>query len=117
MSNTINYLQNKEWSMGNGQCPECCGVSPGWLGHPLHLTPETVGHKKNCPLAAALEESGVVVVREGQYKSPLVYEMYITENGLLSTRPKTLEGCPKIKQSNKEYRDKIREIIYNYLQK
>lgn len=27
MNKTIEYLRKKEWSMGNGQCPDCCGLS------------------------------------------------------------------------------------------
>lgn len=48
------YLQKLEWSMGNGQCPECCGVPKGW-----RLTePEDMGHKADCNLAAALRDLG-----------------------------------------------------------
>jgi len=34
VSPTLEYLLKREWSMGNGQCPNCCGVPEGWLGHP-----------------------------------------------------------------------------------
>ncbi len=50
------WLKRKEWSMGNGQCPECFGVPPSWLGHPCYLTPDTIGHKFNCALAAVLKD-------------------------------------------------------------
>lgn len=61
------YLRKREWSMGNGQCPDCCGVPPDWLGHPLHETPETIGHKLGCQLAEALADAGERVVYLGEY--------------------------------------------------
>ncbi len=52
------YLRSREWSMGNGQCPECQGLKPGrtWLGHPSVPTPDYLGHELKCRLAAGLEE-------------------------------------------------------------
>jgi hypothetical protein len=51
------YLTKKEWSMGNGQCDECCGLGPNWakgcLNEPL---PEETGHKRNCEFAKMLVE-------------------------------------------------------------
>ncbi len=63
------YLRRKEFSIGNGQCPECCGVPPSWLGHPLHRTQDTIGHKKDCDLAQAITSVGGSVVFIGEYKS------------------------------------------------
>jgi hypothetical protein len=85
--NAIKYLQNKEWSMGNGQCPECGGVPESWHGHPCHMTAESIGHKHDCYLAGALLELGVKPLMRGKYKSEVVYEIYTTEEGFLSTRP------------------------------
>ena len=47
------YLRKHEWAMGNGQCGECEGFAPrkGWWT-------ATVGHKKNCQLAKAIESLG-----------------------------------------------------------
>jgi len=55
----IKYLKSKEWSMGNGQCPECCGNKPrmGWWT-------KTVGHKKDCLFAKMLEEVKVKPIYE-----------------------------------------------------
>jgi hypothetical protein len=63
---TLAYLKKKEWSMGNGQCPECCGMNPGiWYSsirpHPVALTPGHEGHIRGCELAEAIEEVGGVV--------------------------------------------------------
>ena len=54
------YLRKQEWSMGNGQCPECCGCSPKirW-GRDVNL-----GHKSGCALNAALQEIAVLVEAE-----------------------------------------------------
>lgn len=59
---TITYLRRDEWSMGNGQCPECHGLAPDarWDGHVcLRLSDWSAGHRAHCQLAAALQELGV----------------------------------------------------------
>ena len=84
----LDYLQSQEWSMGNGQCPECQGVSESWFGHPCHTTSETIGHKKECALAVSLKELGEDVIFLGDYKSDDVYESYWTDSGVLSMRIK-----------------------------
>lgn len=58
----LNYLKSIEYSMGNGQCPECYGVPPSWHGHPCHLTPQSIGHKANCSIAQAIISSGGDVI-------------------------------------------------------
>ena len=67
MRNTVEYLRNREWSMGNGQCPECCGHPLEWIGHPCcsgaYL--EKLGHTDECPWAKMLEEVGEKVLRQG----------------------------------------------------
>jgi hypothetical protein len=56
------YLTKKEWSMGNGQCDECCGLGPDWgkgfMNEPL---PEETGHTRNCKFAKMLKELGFTV--------------------------------------------------------
>uniref|UniRef100_A0A6M3L007 Uncharacterized protein n=1 Tax=viral metagenome TaxID=1070528 RepID=A0A6M3L007_9ZZZZ len=48
-----------EWSMGNGQCPDCGGVRPdaGWWTN-------TVGHKTDCCRAKLMESLGSCVIYE-----------------------------------------------------
>ena len=58
MSSALDYLLSKEWSMGNGQCPECGGVPESWFPHPCHTTADTLGHKEDCCLAAGIKELG-----------------------------------------------------------
>jgi len=43
----------KEWSMGNGQCPDCCGHAPN-----KHWWTDFIGHELDCPLAALLKDAG-----------------------------------------------------------
>ena len=61
------YLTKKEWSMGNGQCYECCGLGPnfakGMMNEPL---PEETGHKRNCKFAKMLGELGFDVLYSKQ---------------------------------------------------
>jgi len=64
----LKYLLAKEWSMGNGQCPECEGVHEGWFPHPLHATADTLGHKNSCKLAASIAELGGTPLFVGQSK-------------------------------------------------
>lgn len=95
--NASEYLRSKEWSMGNGQCPECYGVPPSWLGHPSYLDSSSIGHKPNCALAAALRETSTdPVVMMGGFHSDRVYECYWTPSGFLSTRLKEGEEHPII---------------------
>lgn len=86
----ITYLRAREWSMGHlhphGQCPECYGVSQSWFGHPCHLTPDTIGHVAGCPLAEALVALGEKPLMVGEFRSPVRYETYSNEHGILCTR-------------------------------
>ncbi len=81
----VDYLLEREWSMGNGQCPECCGVPPSWHGHPLHLTANTIGHEYGCKIAAALMECGEKPLMKGEFTGP-DYEVYWTSKGFLATK-------------------------------
>jgi hypothetical protein len=44
--------------MGNGQCPDCHGAPNSWLGHPRYPTRDLIGHRRDCPSAAAIRELG-----------------------------------------------------------
>lgn len=69
------YLRKQEWSMGNGQCPECHACGPSWLGFGGWGT--SIGHRDNCGMAASLEALGQKVVRS------LEYDRVKDENGPL----------------------------------
>ena len=71
-------LRENEWSMGNGQCSECCGVAPtfydlqaegevqdgqivrGSLGKLKYQ--EDVGHELKCATGIVLEDLGYKVI-------------------------------------------------------
>lgn len=60
---TKRYLQKKEWSMGHGQCPECCGLSLEWSQELfIPRRPEECGHRKDCDFARLLQELGMDVL-------------------------------------------------------
>jgi len=42
----------KEWSLGNGQCPDCHGCKPGFRA-------DIVGHELNCQLAELMKIAGL----------------------------------------------------------
>lgn len=85
-------MKKLEWSMGNGQCPECCGVPASWHGQPGHMTTDTIGHEAECPLAAALRDAGETPLMKGDFTSNVEFEHYISESGFFGTRPKTEHG-------------------------
>jgi hypothetical protein len=68
MLSALDYLLKHEWSMGNGQCPDCGGVPESWFPHPCHPTADTLGHKEDCPLAASIKELGGVPLYLGASK-------------------------------------------------
>lgn len=73
ISKTIRFLRKDEWTMGNGQCHECCGQKPRakwWT--------DKVGHRKDCMLAMALEELGQKVTweHENHSKHRFVFEKW-----------------------------------------
>lgn len=112
----LEYLKEREWSMGNGQCPDCCGCPADWLGHPLYLTGEKLGHKKDCKIAIALVELGEKPLFKGGCEATEEYESYITDSGFFSTRLKTPEGCPKIKKMNEEFRQSFTNTLMEHLE-
>lgn len=87
----LSYLLSREWSMGNGQCPECHGVPASWYPHPCYLTPDTIGHKHDCVLAASLKELGEEPLYKGGFKSDEKYRNGISEEGIYCVVP---EGTP-----------------------
>jgi hypothetical protein len=59
IKSVTSYLKAKEWSLGNGQCPECYGSKPRHKWWTI-----TVGHKADCVLAKALEEIKIKPIYE-----------------------------------------------------
>ncbi len=57
MNKALRFLRRDEWTMGNGQCPECCGLAPDgrWKNHPCN---HGVGHEMDCALAASIFDLG-----------------------------------------------------------
>jgi hypothetical protein len=54
-------LRKIEWSMGNGQCPECQGLSPTFaygVSDSGYHEPHKTGHKRKCSLADAIASCG-----------------------------------------------------------
>lgn len=82
----LEYLERREWSAGNGQCPECWGAPASWHGHPCHMTPETIGHKSDCSLAEAIQDAGGKPLMMGGFTSGVVYEPAISERGFFTTQ-------------------------------
>ena len=104
MGKETKYLKKQEWSMGNGQCPNCCGVPESWHGHPCHMTAETIGHEPGCLLAKALRAIGERPLMKGKFKSDAQFEPCISDEGFWGTRLKTADGCPRWRA----YAEKIR---------
>lgn len=57
-SPALQYLLMIQWSSGNGQCGDCWGVSPLWLGDFRYPVIDYCGHEPGCVLAAAIEDAG-----------------------------------------------------------
>ncbi len=58
MSKALKFLLKNEWTMGNGQCDECCGGHKGWHDHPCYRGYEGTGHSYNCGIGLAIRELG-----------------------------------------------------------
>jgi len=55
----IAYLRQREWSMGSGQCPDCCGMKTDFgCGTDNIWKDSPKGHERECPLAIALTGLG-----------------------------------------------------------
>lgn len=113
MSHSLEYLKGKEWSLGNGQCPECLGVHEGWHGHLCYMNKESIGHVKDCALAKAIKELGGDVLYVGEYKSDKQFEHYIDNNGIFGTRLKTENGCAEYKKFIQKIDDILCKDITN----
>lgn len=111
MSDAATYFRKREWSMGNGQCPDCHGVPEGWYGHHCYMTTESIGHEKQCDLAAALVALGEKPLMKGEFTSHVEYEHYISELGIYGTRPKTANGCPRYQAAKEKMRRELSEAI------
>ena len=112
MNAALQYLKSREWSMGNGQCPDCCGVPASWHGHPLYMTAEKIGHQAECNLAVALLQLGETPLMKGAFKSNAKFEHYISETGFYGTRLKTADGCPRYKAEAEKMREAWDEAVY-----
>jgi len=114
----LKYLKEREWSMGNGQCPDCYGVHEGWYGE-SYLDTKSIGHKKDCSLAASLLDLGGSPLFKGDYKSDKEYESFISEGGFLGTREKTENGCPRYEawceKANKPIRDALNAAFDKFM--
>lgn len=64
---------------------------------------ESIGHKHDCSLAASLQDLGIKPLIQRGYISNVEYEHYISDNGFYGTRPKTKDGCPKIKAESERF--------------
>ena len=62
-------LRKGEWSVGNGQCPECYGSGPSFHGRCFGgwQAAAELGHEKKCGRAEAMEELGGEVRRRTQW--------------------------------------------------
>ena len=56
-------LKEKEWSMGNGQCPTCGGMEPGFNSNLLSYNKFDCGHTDSCETAFIMENLGMKVDR------------------------------------------------------
>lgn len=67
MSAGLKYLLDAEWSVGNGQCPGCMGVSPVFLSW---KKPADIGHRLDCGHAAAIVALGGKPLMLGECPPP-----------------------------------------------
>lgn len=107
----LGYLLEKEYSDGHGQCPECEGLDPNEYGDGGWITPKEHGHSRKCKLASAIKAAGGQCVMQGEFKPKALYEYYVAEDGIIGTRPKTKDGCPVLKQQERELNARLLEII------
>lgn len=64
----LSNLQRHEWTMGNGQCRECCGVPPKWYGYSCYMEKERIGHSLNCSVGFNIRELGGITWFKGEFK-------------------------------------------------
>ena len=75
MKKAVEYLRKLEWSMGNGQCPECHGLHEKWHDEISHRNAEQIGHVAECNLAAALVDLGEKPLMLGDFFSDYRWEL------------------------------------------
>jgi len=121
-NNALEYLLKQEYSMGNGQCPECYGVPESWFPHPLYCTPDTLGHKPDCKLALSILELGGNPLFLG--KSELTGKFRFGLRDLKSGEEGTFAECydmipdsEPLSQREIESRKKIKDIMNKHLRK
>ena len=117
MKQDIESLRALEWSTGNGQCPECCGVPERWYGHPCFLDPQKIGHELDCSIAQAIKENGESPLMKGDFKSDKKFEHYISEDGFFGMREKTKNGCERIKAFEERLNKKIYALIADFVER
>lgn len=61
-------IRAREWTMGNGQCHECCGTKDGFNGHSLSYNKFDMGHEKGCSIGEILEAFGEEVLWKRESK-------------------------------------------------
>ena len=72
----IKFLREQEWTVGgNRQCPKCYGVSDKIYGEANHECANSIGHSKDCQLAAALIDLGEQPLMQGNFH-PLDGSLY-----------------------------------------
>lgn len=67
-SRALPRLRVDEWTMGNGQCPDCEGFNPNLRSWKVQC--EKLGHHRKCPRATAIEELGGEVQWLHKNKTP-----------------------------------------------
>jgi len=67
ITGALEYLLNKEWSMGNGQCGDCCGAHRGWYNHPCYMETSSIGHKLDCGAGLSIRELGGETLFKGEF--------------------------------------------------
>src|SRR5271167_2064177 len=111
---SLAYLKKKQWSMGNGQCPDCCGVPKSWLGHPLYLDGTEIGHERKCSLAAAIADAGGKPLYIGDYKPKIKYETcLIRHSGMLIHSTQIVGSNPEARRLMVEQNKKFDKAIWD----
>ena len=58
MSAALEFLTKTEWTMGNGQCGDCCGLGESFVFGWGCGGRDSWGHELMCPRAKAIESIG-----------------------------------------------------------
>lgn len=106
----LNYLKAREWSTGNGQCPDCYGAPESWHGHPCYPDPESIGHEKTCSLASAIIGAGGAVIFKGSLTELPLGDRYKKGSAIWEERHSP-EYIARVKKMNDEFDEKIFKIL------